>query len=210
MSDSFPKAVWTLLAALGLVAVVGATQAMAQPFDHLACTRVRDLRGAPAPPLLTLTPQQVEFLASTGCKVSGRFARAKEICYPANKSPSNPPGGLDLSGQDFLCYKVRCQNNGGQQTSLQVTDQFGSGEVVANQRHVGRTLCVPAFKAGAPPTPTPTPAPTATPTPTPTPTPTVAPPTPSPTPTAAPTPTPTPPYGSASKAFVQSVPDLLH
>jgi hypothetical protein len=59
-----------------------------------------------------------------------------------------------------------------------------------------------ATGCAGPPTPTPTPVPTPTQTPAPTPTPT-------PAATATAAPTPTPPYGSASRAFVNPVSNLL-
>jgi hypothetical protein len=194
------------------MAVVGVQPASAQPFDHMTCLRInRDLRNALMPPPLTLDAQQTEFLDSQGCKPvgGGRIARAQRICFPTNKSPSNPPGGIELSGQDFLCYRVKCEPNGGGLTELQIGDQLGNGTVRVNQRPNTKELCVPAFKPTGP-TPTPTQAPTPTPTgvvPTPTPTGVVPTPTPTPTPTA--TPTATPPYGSASQAFVERPASLL-
>lgn len=225
MKCSVGTAVWGF-ASLCILAVVGVTPAAAQTFDHLTCLNVsRDLRDAAMPPPLTLDAEQLEILDSQGCKPvgGGQIARADRICVPTSKLPSNPPGGIVLSGQDFLCYRVRCEPNGGGQVDIQITDQFGSGTIRVNQTPVMKELCVPAFKVGVP-TPTPTGEPTPTPTAEPTPTPTVVVPTPTPTgeptptptgeptptPTAEPTPTPTPPYGSASQAFVLEVPSLLY
>jgi len=199
-------------------------------FDHFTCIGVsKDNRLAPMPPPLTLTPEQTEFLTSNGCKPvgGGKIARANEICYPTSKSPGGPPPGANISGQDFLCYRVKCANNGGGKTNLSVTDQFGSGSISANQKPPTKKLCVPAFTGAVPtptpvvPTPTPVATQTAAPTPTPVATQTAAPtptpvatqtaaPTPTPvaTQTAAPTPTPTP-GGSASLAFVEPVANLL-
>jgi hypothetical protein len=179
--------------AAGLVLAPRAAQA--QTFDHLTCAKVnKDDRLAKPPPPLTLTPEQAEFLASNNCKIAGanKVARAKQVCYATSKSPSNPPNGEDLSGQSFLCYRIKCDKNGGGKTPIDLTDQFGTGSVTVNQQPNTKDLCVPAFGPG-----TPTPVPTATPTPvvtTPTPTPVV---------------TPTPPYGSASRAFVNFVASLL-
>lgn len=187
-------------------ALLGTSVASAQEqlSDHLTCVRVnRDERLAPMPPPLTLTSQQTELLSSNGCKPvgGGKIARADEICYPSVKSPGNPPGGTDLSGQSFLCYRVRCAANGGTRTELDVTDQFGSGTVFANQKPVTKKLCVPAFIGG---TPTPSVTPTGTPTVVPTQTPGA-------TPTSTPTSTPSPtPIGSANRAFVDQAADLLH
>lgn len=170
MRLSSTKLLLACAAATALFASAGDRRADAQPFDHLTCTRVRDMRNAPKPPPLTLTPAQVNFLASTGCQVRTRTAKASEICIPSSKSPGGPPGGLNLGAQDFLCYKVNCANNGGGETPFQVVDQFGSGNVSVNEKHTQKKLCVPAFApGGGPPAPTPSgPTPTpAGPTPTP-------------------------------------------
>jgi len=203
MKSWFQRVAWGF-SSLCLVAVAGVVPADAQSFDHMTCIRVnKDLRNALMPPPLTLDAEQIEFLDSQGCKPvgGGRIARAQRLCFPTSKAPSNPPGGISLSGQDFLCYRVKCQSNGGSMTELTLTDQFGTGTVRANEKPVVKELCVPAFKPGGP-SPTPTPAVTATPTPSPT----------GVVPTATPsaTPTATPPYGSASEAFVDQVPSLLH
>jgi hypothetical protein len=208
--------------AASLATVPRDARGQAVTFDHLTCVNVnKDDRSAPMPPPLTLTSEQSDFLSSNGCKPvgGGKIARAQQVCYPTSKEESNPPGGVSLSGQDFLCYRVKCADNGGTRTELSMTDQFGSGTVFANQKRIIKTLCVPAFLGTTPsPTPTasgtpgPTPTTAATPTPTPVPTETPAPtPTvvePTPTPTEAPTPTPTP-GGSASLAFVEPVANLL-
>jgi len=176
----------------GLVLAPGAAQA--QTFDHLTCAKVnKDDRLAKPPPPLVLTPAQAEFLASNNCKIAGanKVARARQVCYATSKSPTNPPSGADLSTQSFLCYRIKCDKNGGGKTPVDLTDQFGTGTVTVNQTPNTKDLCVPAFGPA-----TPTPVPTATPTPVVnTPTPVV---------------TPTPPYGSASKAFVNFVASLLN
>lgn len=180
--------------AAGLALAPRDAGAQAVTYDHLTCANIsKDDRLAQMPPPLRLEPEQEAFLESNGCRIVGgnKVARAKEVCYATAKSPNGPPGGLDLSGQSFLCYRVKCAPNAGGKTPVDLTDQFGSGNVTVNQQPPMRKLCVPAFPPG-------------TPTPTPTPTPTVA-------PTATPTPivTPTPPYGSASRAFVKPVGSLL-
>ena len=183
--------------AAGLMLAPRGAEAQDVTYDHLTCVKVnKDDRLAKPPPPLRLEPEQAEYLESNGCRIVGgnKIARAKEVCYAAAKSPNGPPGGEDLSGQSFLCYRIKCAPNGGGKTPVDLTDQFGSGSVTVNQQPVTKTLCVPAFPPG---TPTPTPTPVATPTPTPivsTPTPVV---------------TPTPPYGSASRAFVKPVGSLL-
>lgn len=185
-------ALGVLAAGLGLAPRAALAQAVT--YDHLTCVNVnRDDRLAPMPPPLRLEPEQEQFLESNGCKIVGgnKIARAKEVCYATAKSPNSPPNGEDLSGQSFLCYRVKCAPNGGGKTPVELTDQFGGGSVTANQKPVTKKLCVPAFPPG---TPTPTPGVTPTPTPVVTGTPVV---------------TPTPPYGSASRAFVNAVASLL-
>lgn len=210
MSTSISKVLGATVVAAGVLLAAPDARAQEQPFDHMTCVKVsRDDRLAKMPPPLTLTPQQSEFLTSTGCKPvgGGRIARADEVCYPSAKAPGNPPGGADLTGQNFLCYRVRCaRNDASNRTELEITDQFGEGTVFANQRPVTKKLCVPAYLDGAPtPTPgaspTPTGEPTGTPVPTETPEPTETPgstgtpaptETPEPTPSIAPTETPGP------------------
>jgi len=198
MSKSISRVLGASVVAAGVLLASREVRAQEQPFDHMTCVKIsRDDRLARMPPPLALTSQQSEFLTSSGCKPvgGGRIARADEVCYPSAKAPSNPPGGIDLSGQNFLCYRVRCERNGGgNRTELSITDQFGEGTVFANERPVTKKLCVPAYLAGAPtPTPgaspTPTVQPTGTPVPTETPEPTE---TPGPTGTPAPTETPEP------------------
>jgi len=186
----------TALAASLLAGPPGA-RAQEQTFDHMTCVKVnRDERLAKMPPPLSLTSEQAEFLNNTGCKPvgGGKIARADEICYPTSKDPGNPPNGTSLSGQDFLCYRVKCAPNGGGRSEHSVTDQFGTGTIFANEKPVTKKLCVPAF-IGTGPTPTPTGTATATPTATPVGTPSATPvgtPTPVTTQTPAPTATPVP------------------
>jgi len=205
--SSWKLALSLVLAGAPMVVGVGSARAQTQSFDHLTCVNVStDRRLAKAPPTLTLTAEQTEFLNGEGCRVIGavQVARADQLCFPTAKTPSNPPSGLDLSGQDFLCYRIKCQQNDlhpGGNTQVSIADQFGSGTVFVNQRPTSKLLCVPAFLGAGP---SPTPGPTGTPVaPTPTPIPIV---TPTPSPIATPTPTS---GGSASRAFVESVASLL-
>ena len=238
------------MACLAAASLIDARAAGAQPVtrDSLTCVNVStDRRYAKTPGLLTLTPEDAQFMTSEGCKVVGgtRIARADRLCYPtAVEERGSEPGdgdvedGIDLSGQVFLCYDVKCERDEigePSRTELDVTDRFGDGQLFINQRPTTKELCVPAFVSGGPsPTPsptltpivTPTPGATATPTSTPDETPTPgatstpgttptpgATSTPAPTATPAVTATPTPVAtgtpGSASLAFVERVPSLL-
>jgi len=144
----FEKVVLAAGLLAGVVALSGEARAQEQTFDHLTCVHVnRDERRVPMPPPLTLTSEQTEFLSSSGCKPvgGGKIARADEVCYPSAKSPTNPPGGASLSRQGFLCYRVKCAQNGGGRTELTITDQFGSGTVFANERPVVKnSACRPS------------------------------------------------------------------
>lgn len=213
------KAAWKGSFGLAIVAaasLLGADGARAQTtdFDHLTCVRVStDRRLAKTPPPLTLDAEQAQLLDSQGCKVvgGGRVARADELCFATSKDPGGPPSGIDLSGQSFLCYRVKCERdemNLGGRTELSVTDQFGDGTVFLNERPTTKRLCVPAFidQNGPTPTPGPTGTPGGTPSVTPTPIPIG---TPTATPTSGTTPTPTP-GGSASRAFVERSASLLN
>ena len=195
-------------------------RAQAVTSDSLACVNVStDRRFAKTPDLLTLTPEDAQFMTSQGCKVVGgtRIARADRLCYPVSvEERGSEPGssdveaGIDLSGQVFLCYDVRCERDEldlRNRTELTITDRFGDGPIFVNERPTTKELCVPAFLSGGPsPTPSPTLTPIVTPTPGPTPTST---PGATPTPAVTPTPVATGTPGSASLAFVERVPSQL-
>lgn len=173
--------------------LLASSGASAQEFDSLTCVRVStDRRSADNPQPLTLTPADEQLMESRGCKVLGgtRIARADALCYPTTADTDGNEPGLDLSGQLFLCYDVRCQrdelNLGNVRTELSITDRFGDGTIFVNERPTTKRLCVPATLGDAGPTPTPRPIGT-------------------PTPNGA---TPTPP-GSASRAFIDAVASLL-
>lgn len=221
---------WGWRVVLGTTFLVGASLldgavASAQPTDtdSLTCVNVTtDRRFAKAPQPLLLTPEQSEFMTSRGCKVIGgtRIARADALCYPTavdeqGGGDGDVGSGVDLSGQVFLCYDVKCQreemNVGNVRTELEIEDQFGDGTIFVNERPTTKRLCVPAF-IGTGPSPTPgtsaTPRPSGTPGATGTPSPTS---TPNGTPTsgATATPAPTGSPGSASLAFVAPIASLL-
>ncbi|MFO0687067.1 MAG: hypothetical protein U0234_33690, partial [Sandaracinus sp.] len=151
-----------------------------------------------------------------------RIARADRLCYPVavderagrEPEPAAPTPGVDLGGQVFLCYDVKCERDEldpRSRTELSITDRFGDGQIFINERPTTKELCVPAFVSGGPSpspivTPTPTPGATATPTSTPGAT---ATPTPTSTPITTGTPGATGTPGSASLAFVDHVASLL-
>ncbi len=174
--------------------LLASSSTFAQEVDSLTCVRVStDRRFADNPSPFSLTPEDEQLMESRGCKVLGgtRIARADALCYPTATDAGNDEApGVDLSGQLYLCYDVRCQrdemNVGNVRTELSITDRFGDGTIFVNERPTTKRLCVPATLGDAGPTPTPRPIGT-------------------PTPNGA---TPTPP-GSASRAFVDAVASLL-
>lgn len=182
-----------------LLATSGAS-AQTDDVDSLTCVNVTtDRRNADNPDAFTLTPEDEQLMESRGCKVAGggRIARADALCYPTSTDAgSDDEPGVDLSGQLYLCYDVRCQrdemNVGNVRTELEITDRFGDGTIFVNERPTTKRLCIPASLGSSSPTPTPRPIGT-----------------PTPNGTATPNgPTPTPP-GSASRAFVDVVASLL-
>jgi hypothetical protein len=143
----------------------------AQPFDHLDCYKVPfkggevtlDIGHAQQAFSLTLFGD-VPLPDDAGCELRPRWP--KEICVPAEKSPSKTPSpvGVDITNA-FLCYRMKCDADLNFDVALE--DQFASGTFIA--RGKTRRLCVPAQGVGATPTPSPTPTPTPMPTATPTP-----------------------------------------
>ena len=203
-----PSRAIVAVACVAAVSLADARTARAQQVtsDSLACVNVStDRRYAKSPDPLTLTPDDAQFMTSQGCKVVGgtRIARADRLCYPVSvEKRGGDPGssdveaGVDLSGQVFLCYDVKCEREemfAHNRTELTITDRLGDGQIFINERPTTKELCLPAFVSGGP---SPTPAATATPDVTAT-----------PVPTATPGVTGTP--GSASLAFVACVPSLL-
>lgn len=217
--NGIPSRAVLAMACLAAASLVDVPAARAQQVtsDSLACVNVStDRRFAKTPNPFTLTPDDAQFMTSQGCKVVGgtRIARADRLCYPVSvdergdEPNATPTPGVDLGGQVFLCYDVKCERDEldpRNRTELTVTDQFGDGQIFINERPTTKELCVPALVAGGPsPSPSPTLTPIVTPTPGATGTPGA---TSTPTPTATPGATGTP--GSASLAFVERVPSLL-
>ena len=150
----------TLLVAVQVLASFASAQAQN---DHLLCYKVTDDARSLNPPLppLVLTPKQIDdFAVRTGCRIRpDQRLRARELCIPVAKSPSDPPLGPEIEA-DYACYRVRCDDAVSGNVTVDATDQFGAGQVTVRQRNGSRRLCVPVPKQ--------TPAPPATPTATPT------------------------------------------
>jgi len=133
-------------------------------YDHLKCYQLAVRKGqwtanGHALDQLTLTPLQAPpFEPEPGCILLPKGKpKPAELCVPVDKQPRQDPSGAGLA-DDWLCYRIKCPP--GQDISVSIFDQFGSGSPVVKRKPVRRKLCVPARKGTPPPTPTPTPTPT--------------------------------------------------
>ncbi|MFP6663322.1 MAG: hypothetical protein VCC00_03875 [Deltaproteobacteria bacterium] len=142
---STKKILTTTLAALtlGAVALLGvAASAEAKPMDdHLACFKIKDSAKLRVKLNLLANEAQVRY-SIRGCKMK---ARADEFCVPATKlvtyGEHSPIGGQTLRN-DFLCYKLRCEQQGYQKRQW-VKDQFGRRQIGAFKP---ARICTPAWK----------------------------------------------------------------
>jgi hypothetical protein len=124
-----------IIGAAGIVGFVVAI-ASAQPFDHLACSKVKD----PAPRgayTASLIPSGSDLPVAAGCLIK---VPAKQLCVDVQKAAVTPPppGAPDgAPAQRYLCYKTKCPK---QEASVAAADQFGSR--VVEVRKLG-LLCAP-------------------------------------------------------------------
>ncbi|MBI3244878.1 MAG: hypothetical protein HYZ50_00045 [Deltaproteobacteria bacterium] len=141
-----------LMTVMGIgVALVTSTAALAGPGspviydeDHLKCYKVlKDAMPAGARVVGMANKQ----FGPERCKVQ---TRAAFLCAPTVKFnvndqnvPNDPLGG-DLAS-DFLCYKMRCEND--LTRTMTVQDQFGTRNIVTKQAQM---LCSPARKINWP------------------------------------------------------------
>ncbi len=135
------------LAATVALTLLPAT-AMAQPFDHLKCYRVKDTAKFSAE--VDLLAFQTQFNVDPLCKVKGK---AKIFCVPVEKSvinltyPSGSPlGPINMPGQDLqddrLCYRVKCPV-AAPIAPEEVQDQFGK-RIISSFK--SQWLCTNAIK----------------------------------------------------------------
>jgi hypothetical protein len=130
--------------------VVGiSVDAHAQPYDHLACYKVKDVKSFSSASV-SLATLQSQF-ASLGCEIKGK---ARQVCVPVDASVGAIEGGThttfpseDLT-YDRICYRVKC--TGGGPVSLEMGDGFGTRTI---ERFKIATVCTPAV-VGATPTTT--------------------------------------------------------
>lgn len=152
-----------LLFVLTLVlTALGATAALAQPFDHLQCFKLRDTLARGRATADLVPEQQPPFPLAPGCKIK---LPAKYFCIDVAKQNLQPPPALPIGGddaRDYFCYRVACPRSasmprGGM--ALDAEDQFGRRTVFIK---TSPFFCAPARKVVATPTPTRTPTPTPT------------------------------------------------
>lgn len=112
--------------------------------DHLKCYRVAKDAMPTGTRVVGMANKQ---FGPERCKVQKRaaFLCAPTVKFNVNDQnvPNDPLGGqLDT---DFLCYKMRCEND--LTRSMTVQDQFGTRDIVTQQAQM---LCSPAQKIGWP------------------------------------------------------------
>ncbi|HET9062462.1 MAG TPA: hypothetical protein VFO62_04160 [Candidatus Binatia bacterium] len=135
----------TSLYALTFVAV-----AHAQPYDHLACYKVKDLKTFTSAPA-TLSALQSQF-AALGCEIKGR---ARQVCVPVDAAVGPVEGGAHTTFPtesvtfDRICYRVKC--SGSAPVSLEMGDGFGTRTIEAFKIS---TICLPAVVGTTPTTTT--------------------------------------------------------
>jgi hypothetical protein len=125
---------------VAVVAVFGvAAAAQAQPYDHLACYKVKDAAFASAQ--VSVAVLQAQF-ASLGCQIKGK---ARQVCVPVEAQvgavddgshSTFPAEGLSF---DRLCYRVKC--TGSAPASLEMGDGFGTRTL---EKFKVTTICTPA------------------------------------------------------------------
>jgi hypothetical protein len=142
-----------------LVTALVAPTALAQPFDHLQCFKLRDTL-ARANATADLAPEQnPPFPLAPGCRIK---LPAKYFCVDVAKQNLQPPPALPIGGddaRDYFCYKVACPKNASAPRGgmpLEAEDQFGRRTVFIK---TSPFFCAPARKVVTTPTPTPTPTP---------------------------------------------------
>ena len=119
--------------------------------SHLKCVDVKDLSRRSR---FALRRTFVDLISPQfGPDVDCNIIRATRFCAPVEKTVVSTP--LDLIPfdgpplmTDFICYKVRCNND---MPDQEVTDQFGFRTIV--QETTEQELCVPAMKGEFDPNP---------------------------------------------------------
>jgi hypothetical protein len=133
---------------LSLASPTPASAAVISTFDHLKCYKLAFSKkkglvwtpNAHAKDALTLTPAISIFGTETGCQLlPKKNPHPTEICTPVDKQPRQGSGpGLSDS---YLCYMMSCP--AGDDSTLFIGDQFGSGQAIVKHKSKTRRLCVP-------------------------------------------------------------------
>jgi hypothetical protein len=136
--------------AISLYAITLVAVAHAQPYDHLACYKVKDLKTFTSAPA-TLSALQSQF-APLGCEIKGK---ARQVCVPVDAAVGPVEGGAHTTFPtesvtfDRICYRVKCSGTG--PLSLEMGDGFGTRTIEAFKVS---TICTPAVVGTTPTTTT--------------------------------------------------------
>ena len=124
-------AAWALLLAAGAV-----PPALAMPFDHLDCQRIRDPEARQRA-RATLVPADPAFATREGCTL---MLPARYLCTAseaADVRPEPPGAAPGPEAHAYLCYRARC---GGERQQVSVRDRFGERVVALKGT---RLVCAP-------------------------------------------------------------------
>jgi hypothetical protein len=122
-----------LASLFAVVAVVFASEAGAQPGDHMRCFAIKDTQ-----PKATYTAELDGLVAQPGCLIK---VPAKLACVPTRKlnvTPPPPGNGPIQPMPTVLCYKTKCPNAPVAPQTL--TDQFGTRPIFFRRTTL---LCAP-------------------------------------------------------------------
>jgi hypothetical protein len=126
-------------ALLAIPALVAAERAGAQEADHLACVKVKDIRGLPA----GATPVGItEFYGDPVSECEVKKAKMVSLCFKSVNTEANggnDPRAGESAAEAYGCYKVRCRV-GKQDGSVNANDHFGAGFVNVKKL---LTICTP-------------------------------------------------------------------
>ena len=133
---------------LSLASPMPALAANVPSFDHLKCYKLAYSKkkgaawapNAHAKDALTLTPAIPIFGAESGCQLlPKKNPHPTEICTPVDKQPRQGSGPALIDS--YLCYMMSCP--AGDDSTLFIGDQFGSGHAIVKHKSKTRRLCVP-------------------------------------------------------------------
>lgn len=140
--------------AIGLVTAASAiglaARAHAQPYEHLACYKVKDAKTFTSAPV-SLSALQAQF-ATLGCEIKGK---ARQVCVPVDAAVGAVTDGSHTTfpseslAFDRICYRVKCDGTG--PVSLEMGDGFGTRTIEAFKI---ATICTPAVVGTTPTTTT--------------------------------------------------------